>query len=50
MWMWEANGVYSVKSMYDVVNFGGIKPFDIHSVWKLRVPPKNSFLSLVVIS
>jgi hypothetical protein len=43
IWMWEANGVYSVKSMYVVVNFGGIKPVDIHCVWKLKVPPKIHF-------
>jgi hypothetical protein len=43
IWMWEANGVYSVKSMYVVVNFGGIKPVDIHYVWKLKVPPKIHF-------
>jgi hypothetical protein len=43
IWMWEANGVYSVKSMYAVVNFGGIKPVDIHCVWKIKVPPKIHF-------
>jgi hypothetical protein len=32
IWMWEANGIYSVQSMYVVVNFGGINPVDIHSV------------------
>jgi hypothetical protein len=26
--------------MYAVFNFGGIKPVDIHYVWKIKVPPK----------
>jgi hypothetical protein len=43
IWMWEANGVYNVKSMYAVINFGGIKPIDIHCVWKIKVPPKIHF-------
>jgi hypothetical protein len=43
IWIWEANGVYAVKSMYLVVNFRGIKTIDIHCVWKLKVPPKIHF-------
>jgi hypothetical protein len=43
IWMWEAKGIYSVKSMYDVVNFGGIKHVDIHCVWKIKVHPKIHF-------
>jgi hypothetical protein len=41
--MWEASGVYSVKYMYVVVNFGGIKPIYIQCVWKLKVPQKIHF-------
>jgi hypothetical protein len=40
IWMWEASGCFSVKSMYDVVNFGWIEPGDIHCVWKIKVPQK----------
>jgi hypothetical protein len=40
IWMWEANGIYTVKSMYAVVNFRGIKTVDIHGVWKIKIPPK----------
>jgi hypothetical protein len=43
IWMWEASRLYSVKSMYAVINFGGIKPINIHCVWKLKVPPKIHF-------
>jgi hypothetical protein len=49
IWMWEASGSYSVKSMHAVINFGGITPVNIHSVWKLKVPPKIHFFPLVTL-
>jgi hypothetical protein len=45
IWKWEASGVYSVKSLYAMVNFGGIQTVDIHCVWKVKVPPKIHFFS-----
>jgi hypothetical protein len=47
IWKWEASGVYSVKSLYVVVIFGGIQTVDIHCVWKIKVPQKNSLFPLV---
>jgi hypothetical protein len=48
IWMWEARGVYTVKSMYGVVNFRGIRTIDIHCVRELKIPPKiQFFLSLL---
>jgi hypothetical protein len=41
--MWEANGIYTVKSMYAVINFRVIKTIDIHGVWKVKIPPKIHF-------
>jgi hypothetical protein len=35
--MWEANEVYSVKSMYATINFRGILPSNVMSI---KVPPK----------
>jgi hypothetical protein len=43
VWKLEANGIFSVKSMYAVVNFRGILPVSVHSVWKIKVPPKIHF-------
>jgi hypothetical protein len=36
LWMWEANGVYSVKFMYALMNFRGF-------IWKLKFAPKIHF-------
>jgi hypothetical protein len=43
IWMWEATGIYSVKSMYAVINFRGIKTVDIYGVGKIKIPPKIHF-------
>jgi hypothetical protein len=43
IWMWEAGGVDNVKSMYDVINFRGIMPINVHCVWSLKIPPKIHF-------
>jgi hypothetical protein len=39
VWKLHASGEYTFQSLYDVVNFGGVKPVFIPSVWKLNVPP-----------
>jgi hypothetical protein len=49
VWKFEPNGVFSVKSMYAIINFRGIIPVHVHSIWKLKLPPKiHFFLWLVV--
>jgi hypothetical protein len=49
LWKFEPNGVFSVKSMYAVINFREIMPVHVHYVWKLKIPPKiHFFLWLVV--
>jgi hypothetical protein len=39
----EANGLFSVKSMYVIINFRGVMPVNVHCVWKVKVPPKIHF-------
>src|SRR4051794_27693296 len=40
IWKYEANGVYSVRSFYAIVNFRGIIPVYIPSLWKIHIPPR----------
>jgi hypothetical protein len=40
VWKLNDSGVYTSQSLYAVVNFRGIKPVFIPSVWKLNIPPR----------
>ena len=40
VWQLENKGVYSTSSLYHVINFRGVQPVFIPSVWKLKTPPK----------
>jgi hypothetical protein len=40
IWKFESKGVYYVSSLYAIVNFRGIMPVHISSVWKLKIPPR----------
>jgi hypothetical protein len=40
IWQYETNGIYSSSSMYAIVNFRGIQPIYLPSVWKLKIPPR----------
>ena len=48
LWKFDSKGVYSVKSMYDVINFRGIIPTHVHAVWKIKVPPRVHFFLWLV--
>lgn len=43
IWMYNSNGKYSVQSLYAVVNFRGITPVYVSSIWKLNIPPRVQF-------
>jgi hypothetical protein len=40
IWKFESKGVYSDSSLYAIVNFRGVMPVHISSVWKLKIPPR----------
>lgn len=39
VWVYESKGVYSSQSLYTIINFRGVQPMYIPSVWKINVPP-----------
>lgn len=40
IWSFNSKGIYSVQSLYAVVNFCGIKPIYPSAVWGLCIPPR----------
>lgn len=48
IWKFNTSGIYSVQSLYAIVNFGGISLMHIPAVWKISIPPRiHIFLWLV---
>ena len=48
LWKLDSKNIYSVKSLYAIVNFRGIIPIDITSVWDIKIPPKIHFFLWLV--
>jgi hypothetical protein len=48
VWMFNSSGVYSSHSLYRVVNFRGVEPIFLPTVWKLHVPPRIHFFLWLV--
>jgi hypothetical protein len=40
VWKLNSSGVYNSQFLYVVINFRGITPVFVPSVWKLNVPPR----------
>jgi hypothetical protein len=40
IWQFTSSGVYSSQSLYSVINFRGVTPIFVPSVWKLKIPPR----------
>lgn len=40
VWQFENKGVYSSSSLYRVINFRGMQPVFIPSLWQLKSPPR----------
>ena len=48
VWQFTSNGIYSSQSLYRIINFRGIKPILVPSIWNLKLPPRvHYFLWLV---
>lgn len=39
-WKWDSKGVYTVESLYQFLNFGGIKELYALTWWTVKTPPK----------
>lgn len=40
VWQYTATGTYTTSSLYAIINYRGVSPVFIPSVWKLIVPPR----------
>lgn len=40
IWKFNSNGLYSVQSLYAVVNFRGVKPVYPPVLWGICIPPR----------
>lgn len=43
VWRFTSNGTYSSQSLYKIVNFRGIKPVYLPTMWNLKIPPRIHF-------
>jgi hypothetical protein len=40
IWQFSSNGVYNVQSLYKIINFRGVQPVLVSSVWSIKIPPR----------
>lgn len=43
IWKFNSNGIYSSQSLYRIINFRGIVPVHVPSIWSLKIPPRVQF-------
>jgi hypothetical protein len=43
IWMFNSKGVYTLQSLYKVINFRGVTPVHVPRIWSLHVPPRVQF-------
>jgi len=43
MWQFSSKGVYNVLSLYKIINFRGIQPVLVSSIWDIKVPPRVQY-------
>jgi hypothetical protein len=49
VWQFSSNGVYSLQSLYKIINFRGILPVRVPAVWHVKVPPRVQFFPMASI-
>jgi hypothetical protein len=40
VWGYNSSGIYSLQSLYAIINYRGVNPVFVPAVWKINVPPK----------
>lgn len=43
IWQFSSNGVFNVQSLYRIINFRGIQPILVSSIWDIKVPPRVQY-------
>lgn len=38
IWQFTSNGVYSVQSLYKIINFRGVQPVLVPFIWSIKIP------------
>jgi hypothetical protein len=48
IWKFTTHGVYTSQSLYKIINFRGILPLHVPSVWSIRIPLRVHFFLWLV--
>jgi hypothetical protein len=43
IWQFSSNGIYNVQSLYRIINFSGIQPVLVSSIWYIKIPPRVQY-------
>ena len=43
IWQFSSNGTYSVQSLYRIINFRGVQPVLVSSIWSIKIPPRVQY-------
>jgi hypothetical protein len=43
IWQFSSNGIYNVQSLYRIINFRGIQPVLVSSIWDIKIPPRVQY-------